>query len=168
MFARTLGLAFWMAIASIAGFWLHPQSGMLLGAFLVCLWVVLRDLWKGQKLTHWLRHNNVQEPPEMGGIWGDLIDRMKRILNEQRKQTKHEQQKLQDFLLAIQASPNGVVLLDPEGRIEWSNQTAANPAITITVIIGQYLVKSSKVFGESAAEKFGQSLVNSSRVLGVS
>ena len=125
MFARTLGLAFWMAIASIAGFWLHPESGMLLGAFLVCLWVVLRDLWKGQKLTHWLRHNNVQDPPEMGGIWGDLIDRMKRILNEQRKQTKHEQQKLQDFLLAIQASPNGVVLLDPEGRIEWSNQTAA-------------------------------------------
>ncbi len=26
---------------------------------------------------------------------------------------------------AIQASPNGVVLLDPEGRIEWCNQTAA-------------------------------------------
>ena len=28
-------------------------------------------------------------------------------------------------MLAIQASPNGVVLLDPEGRIEWCNQTAA-------------------------------------------
>lgn len=27
--------------------------------------------------------------------------------------------------MAIQASPNGVVLLDPEGRIEWCNQTAA-------------------------------------------
>ena len=61
----------------------------------------------------------------MGGIWGDLIDRMRRILNEQRKQTQNEVQKLQDFLLAIQASPNGVVLLDPEGRIEWCNQTAA-------------------------------------------
>ena len=33
--------------------------------------------------------------------------------------------RLQDFLAAIQASPNGVVLLDPQGRIEWSNQTAA-------------------------------------------
>lgn len=125
MFSRTLGLAFWMAVASIAGYWLHPESGLLLGAFLVCLWTVLRDLWKGQKLTHWLRHNNVIEPPSMGGIWGDLIDRMKRLLNEQRKHTKIERQKLQDFLLAIQASPNGVVLLDPEGRIEWCNQTAA-------------------------------------------
>lgn len=125
MFSRTLGLVFWMTVAAISGYWLHPDFGWLIGAFAVCLFTVLKDLWKGHKLTHWLRHNNVQEPPEMGGIWGDLIDRMKRILNEQRKQTKNEQQRLQDFLLAIQASPNGVVLLDPEGRIEWCNQTAA-------------------------------------------
>jgi two-component system phosphate regulon sensor histidine kinase PhoR len=51
---------------------------------------------------------------------------MRRILNEQRKQTRNEEQKLQDFLLAIQASPNGVVLLDDSGRIEWVNLTAAN------------------------------------------
>ena len=125
MFSRTLGLFFWMAVAALGGYWLHPSSGLLLGAFLVCFFTVLKDLWKGQKITHWLRHNNVQEPPDMGGIWGDLIDRMKRLLNEQRKLTKSEQQRLQDFLLAIQASPNGVVLLDPEGRIEWCNQTAA-------------------------------------------
>jgi two-component system phosphate regulon sensor histidine kinase PhoR len=125
MFPRTLGLFFWMAVASIAGYWLTPTSGPLLGAFSVCLFTVLKDLWKGQKIAHWLRHNNVQDPPNLGGIWGDLIDRMRRILNEQRKQTQNEQQRLQDFLLAIQASPNGVVLLDPEGRIEWCNQTAA-------------------------------------------
>jgi len=114
-----------MAVAAISGYWLLPSSGHLLGAFFVCLFTVIKDLWKGQKITEWLRHNNVKEPPQMDGIWGDLIDRMRRILNEQRKQTQYEEQKLQDFLLAIQASPNGVVLLDPEGRIEWSNQTAA-------------------------------------------
>jgi PAS domain-containing protein len=32
---------------------------------------------------------------------------------------------LQEFLAAIQASPNGVVLIDEQGRIEWCNQTAA-------------------------------------------
>ena len=125
MFSRTLSLFFWMGVAAIAGYWLQPNSGHLLGAFFVCLLTVIKDLWKGQKITQWLRHNNVQEPPQMGGIWGDLIDRMRRILNEQRKQTQSEEQKLQDFLSAIQASPNGVVLLDPEGRIEWCNQTAA-------------------------------------------
>lgn len=125
MFPRTIGLFFWMAVAAIAGFWLNPTSGPLLGAFLVCLFTVLKDLWKGQKIAHWLRHNNVQDPPNLGGIWGDLIDRMRRILTEQRRQTQTEQKRLQDFLSAIQASPNGVVLLDPEGRIEWCNQTAA-------------------------------------------
>ena len=125
MFARTLGLLFWMAVAAISGYWLNPSSGPLLGAFAVCLLTVLKDLWKGQKIANWLRHNNVQDPPDLGGIWGDLINRMRRILSEQRKQTQHEQQRLQDFLSAIQASPNGVVLLDPEGRIEWCNQTAA-------------------------------------------
>jgi two-component system phosphate regulon sensor histidine kinase PhoR len=125
MFSRTLSLFFWMGVAAIAGYWLQPNSGHILGAFFVCLLTAIKDLWKGKKITEWLRHNNVQEPPQMGGIWGDLIDRMRRILNEQRKQTQSEEQKLQDFLLAIQASPNGVVLLDPEGRIEWCNQTAA-------------------------------------------
>ena len=125
MFSRTLSLFFWMGVAAIAGYWLQPNSGHILGAFFVCLLTAIKDLWKGQKITQWLRHNNVQEPPQMGGIWGDLIDRMRRILNEQRKQTQSEEQKLQDFLSAIQASPNGVVLLDPEGRIEWCNQTAA-------------------------------------------
>ncbi len=125
MFPRTLGLIFWMAVAAITGYWMNPTTGPVLGAFFVCLFTVIKDLWKGQKIAKWLRHNNVQDPPEMGGIWGDLIDRMRRILNEQRKQTQNEQQRLQDFLLAIQASPNGVVLLDPEGRIEWCNQTAA-------------------------------------------
>ena len=125
MFPRTLSLFFWMAVAAVSGYWLNPLYGHLLGASLVCLFTVLIDLWKGQKIVVWLRHNNVQQPPEMDGIWGDLIDRMRRILNEQRRQTQAEQKRLQDFLQAIQASPNGVVLLDPEGKIEWCNQTAA-------------------------------------------
>ena len=32
---------------------------------------------------------------------------------------------MQAFLAALQASPNGLVLLDAQGRIEWFNQTAA-------------------------------------------
>ena len=125
MFSRTLGLFFWMAVAAIAAYWLNPSTGLLLGPFLVCLFTVLKELWKGQKIATWLRHNNVLDPPVLGGLWGDLIDRMRRILIEQRRQTQNERQRLQDFLLAIQASPNGVVLLDPEGKIEWCNQTAA-------------------------------------------
>jgi len=125
MFPRTLGLFTLTAAAAVIGYWVNASYGHLAGAFGVCLTMILVDLWKGQKISKWLSHNNVQDPPEMGGIWGDLIERMRRILLEQQQQTLSEQKRLQDFLSAIQASPNGVVLLDPEARIEWCNQTAA-------------------------------------------
>ena len=107
------------------GYWYAQLLGALAGALFVTLLTNLIDLWRGQKISLWLRHNTVQEPPVLGGLWGDLIDRLRRILSDQKKQTESHQKRLQDFLSAIQASPNGVVLLDPEGRIEWCNQTAA-------------------------------------------
>ncbi len=110
---------------SAIGYWYAQESGALTGALSMTFFTVCKDLWRGQKISNWLRHNTVQEPPVLGGLWGDLIDRLRRILNDQKKQTEAHQQRLQDFLSAIQASPNGVVLLDPEGRIEWCNQTAA-------------------------------------------
>jgi two-component system phosphate regulon sensor histidine kinase PhoR len=36
------------------------------------------------------------------------------------------EERLQDFLSALQASPNGIVLLDGQNRIEWFNQTASS------------------------------------------
>jgi two-component system phosphate regulon sensor histidine kinase PhoR len=39
--------------------------------------------------------------------------------------TSDSQDRLNDFLGALQASPNGVVLLDAQGRIEWFNHTAS-------------------------------------------
>ena len=125
MFSRFLGLVFWMAVLAAIGYWYAQVPGALAGALFLTLLTNLVELWRGQKISKWLRHNSVQEPPVLGGLWGDLIDRLRRIVNDQKKQTESHQQRLQDFLSAIQASPNGVVLLDPEGRIEWCNQTAA-------------------------------------------
>ena len=125
MFPRLLGLIFWTVVLAAIGYWYAQWTGALSGALCMTLFTNLKDLWRGQKISKWLRHNTVQEPPVLGGLWGDLIDRLRRILNDQKKLTESHQQRLQDFLSAIQASPNGVVLLDPEGRIEWCNQTAA-------------------------------------------
>ena len=125
MFSRSLGLLFLVLVAAVAGAWLAGLVGALVGALLVMLAVIAADLWRAQKVDNWLRHNNVQDPPILSGLWGDLVDRLRRIVTEQRKQTQTHEQRLQDFLSAIQASPNGVVLLDPQGRIEWCNQTAA-------------------------------------------
>ncbi len=61
-----------------------------------------------------------------------IRQREKRLKAQHQRQLKTEvqnskthEQRLQAFLSALQASPNGVVILDSERRIEWCNQTAA-------------------------------------------
>ena len=125
MLSRFIALLFWLLVMSTMGYWYAQLTGALSVALVFTLFTIFKDLWRGHKISNWLRHSTVQEPPVMGGLWGDLIDRLRRILIDQKRQTESHEQRLQDFLSAIQASPNGVVLLDPQGRIEWCNQTAA-------------------------------------------
>ena len=72
-----------------------------------------------------LRNDAAGLPSRGPGVWGELAERIRKLLRAREQQTRQAEDRLQDFLAAIQASPNGVVLLDEQGRIEWCNQTAA-------------------------------------------
>jgi two-component system phosphate regulon sensor histidine kinase PhoR len=114
------------AAAGVLGFWLGGETGALLGVVAGGLaWLVL-DLLRGEKLLRWLRTGTPAAAVDPGGVWGEVVDRTRRALRTREQQAAEFQQRLQDFLAAIQASPNGVVLLDAAGRIEWCNQTAAH------------------------------------------
>jgi two-component system phosphate regulon sensor histidine kinase PhoR len=89
------------------------------------LWVAL-DIVRAQRLMKVLRADAAGLSSRGAGIWGELADRIRKLLREREQQTRLAQERLQEFLAAIQASPNGVVLLDEQGRIEWCNQTAAS------------------------------------------
>ena len=103
--------------------------GFLLGA---ALWHLI-DSFYARRLLTWLRSEQSNEtpvlmsgaPPRLPGVWGEVADRVRRLLKNRHQQYKDSQTRLDEFLAAIQASPNGVVLLDSAGRIEWCNQTAA-------------------------------------------
>ena len=73
----------------------------------------------------WLRGGAQGDTAIGNGLWGEAYDRVRRILRATNKRTQESDKRLTDFLAALQASPNGVVLLDAEVRIEWFNQTAA-------------------------------------------
>ena len=64
--------------------------------------------------------------PALRGAWGEAAYRTARALRAEQQQAQLSSQRLNDFLAAIQASPNGVLLLDPNGRIEWCNDIAAD------------------------------------------
>jgi two-component system phosphate regulon sensor histidine kinase PhoR len=89
------------------------------------LWLVL-DALRGWRLLSWLRSGDTSSIPLGSGYWGEVFDRVRKLVRHRDRAVVDSDTRLQDFLSALQASPNGVMLLDDEGRIEWLNQTAAN------------------------------------------
>ena len=96
-------------------------SGALCAGY---VWLLLDGL-RGMRVLAWLKADAVSELRLGSGIWGEVYDRVRRLLRVSQRQRQESDARLQDFLAALQASPNGVVLLDAEMRMEWFNHTAA-------------------------------------------
>ena len=101
------------------------MAGVLSGVVLGGLGWVLFDLSRAARLLAWLRKGDASASIMETGLWGEVASRSRRLIRAKEQVTRDTQVQLQDFLSAFQASPNGVILLDPEGRIEWFNKTAA-------------------------------------------
>ncbi len=130
MHLRFLKFLFFLAAGALAGYAakleLQMASGPVLGvalAMLVWFWL---DACSASRLLTYLRATESTASARIGGLWGEAADRVRRLLRERDQLLEASQHKLQDFLSALQVSPNGVVLLDSEARIEWCNQTAAH------------------------------------------
>ena len=104
----------------------YQMAAALVGVALGGLIWFLLDLSRGVKLLGWLRAGDMADGVMSHGLWGEVSDRTRRLVRSRERQTFDSQNRLNDFLAALQASPNGVVLLDSLGRIEWFNQTAAD------------------------------------------
>jgi two-component system phosphate regulon sensor histidine kinase PhoR len=100
-------------------------TGALVGVIVGGLGWFLIDLSRGVQFLGWLRVGDASSVALRTGLWGEVSDRVRRLLRAREKMTQESESRLQDFLAAMQASPNGVVLLDSQGRIEWFNQIAA-------------------------------------------
>jgi two-component system, OmpR family, phosphate regulon sensor histidine kinase PhoR len=96
--------------------------GALLAVFLVALW----DSWRAHKFDASMRSlQSGNAVPASSGWWGEQFDRVRRIVRNKDQQITLGEQRMTDFLAAIQASPIGVLLLDSDNRIEWCNHIAA-------------------------------------------
>ena len=132
MIGRFLSFFSWLAFGAAIGFsWAvlgdkpQPVLYALSGALIAGLLWMLLDAWRGYRVRAWLRHGDLAMAPNLSGWWGVLTDRARKLLRERERNIDASEQRLKDFLLAIQTSPNGVVMLDAHAQIEWCNQTAA-------------------------------------------
>ena len=108
-----------------AGWLASGMPGALAGVVAGATVWFLTDLVRGGRVIRWLRDPAGREPPTLWGLWGEAADRCRRLLRAGDQRLVESEQRLQAFLAAIQASPNGVAILDAQGYIEWFNQTAA-------------------------------------------
>ncbi len=133
MIKRSVGFAACMFAGGGLGFWVASEKGLALGVVLAAfVWLAFDSLYVA-RLLNWLRLEQGNETPamiasplpDMPGVWGEVGNRIRRLLKNRDQQLKESHARLEEFLAAMQASPSGVVLLDAQGRIEWCNQIAA-------------------------------------------
>ena len=119
------------ALARLAGIML---AGLCLGLLIgpLWLWVLacaglylawqLRNL---HRLDRWLRLRSQLDPPDLGGVWGDIIAQVVRL---HRRKQFHKQRLVQLFRelrRSTAALPDGVIILSSQNEIVWFNRQAA-------------------------------------------
>ena len=102
--------------------WLAPLLGALFGV--AALFTV--DSLRAHRLMRWLREAQTGAAPRDRGLWGELAYRVERAVRDRDRAIERERQELLQFLSAIEASPNGVLMLDAEDHIRWCNRVAAD------------------------------------------
>jgi len=119
-----------------------------------------RQVSQRRQLRHWLDDPAGREIPEGHGPWRDIFSQLQRLRKEDQRKHAALGVNLNRFHQAAQALPDGVVLLDAEGRIDWLNHAAGahfglDPARDIGTLIGQ-LIRHSSFHAHLAAFHAGE------------
>ena len=130
-FVRTSRLIGAASVGSLIGFLVGalaqvPVLGTLAGAMCVVTLMAAHDSMRGEQLIAWLRGPLTTQAPRSAGLWGELAYRTERALRAREQLAQREAARLREFLSAMEASPNGVMLLDSADQIEWCNSVAAD------------------------------------------
>jgi two-component system phosphate regulon sensor histidine kinase PhoR len=83
---------------------------------------VLANLFR---LEWWLRHRSYADPPDVGGVWGEIIAQVVRLHRRKRFHKQRFVQLMRQLQRSTAALPNGVVILNAQREIVWFNRTAA-------------------------------------------
>lgn len=101
-------------------------SGYLLESLCLTLVAVfgwhLRNLYR---LEFWLRQEQRFQPPQSQGLWGEIFGEVYRLQKRNRKRRKRLSDYLKRYKESTMAMPDGIVVLDAVGAIEWWNNRAA-------------------------------------------
>ena len=120
----------WQHLTGIAGtLAIALALGFLLGRPLLAVALALAGLlaWEVRNLLrfeHWLRNRTVERPPDMRGLWGEVVAIASRIYRRKVFHKRRVLTLLREFRRMTAAMPDGAVLIGPDREILWFNRTA--------------------------------------------
>ena len=109
-------------VGAAAGWLFGNIWGGLACALALHLAWVLANLFR---LEWWLRHRNYAEPPDVGGVWGEIIAQIVRLHRRKRFHKQRFVQLMRQLQRSTAALPDGVVILNAQREIVWFNRMAA-------------------------------------------
>ena len=121
--AALFGFVIGAAVRAATGI---DSLGLGLGVATAVILVLLIDSVRGHRLLSWLRGNQFENAPRDAGLWGEVGYRIERAVRDRERSVMRGQLELEQFLSAIEASPNGVLMLDSHEQIVWCNRVAAD------------------------------------------
>ena len=77
------------------------------------------------RLEWWLRHRSYADPPDVGGVWGEIIAQIVRLHRRKRFHKQRFVQLMRQLQRSTAALPDGVVILNAQREIVWFNRMAA-------------------------------------------
>ena len=123
--------AWWFAAGRLLGTvlvgtgvgWLFgsPWGGLACALILHLAWVLVHLF----RLEWWLRHRSYADPPDVGGVWGEIIAQIVRLHRRKRFHKQRFVQLMRQLQRSTAALPDGVVILNAQREIVWFNRMAA-------------------------------------------
>lgn len=121
--AALLGFVIGVVVRTATGI---DSLGLGTGVVTGVVLMLLVDAVRGNRLLNWLRGNQQDNAPRDTGLWGELGYRVERAMRDRDRAVTRGRLELEQFLSAIEASPNGVLMLDAHEHIIWCNGAAAD------------------------------------------
>jgi two-component system phosphate regulon sensor histidine kinase PhoR len=114
-------VALGVACGLVLGLWLDRPA---LGVALVLGALLTRELLVLQQVQQWLRSDRIDQAPNAGGSWGELVGMVARLQRRKQYHKRRLLRLLREFRRSTAAIPDGVVVLNPQAEILWFNRMA--------------------------------------------
>ena len=122
--------AWWFAAVRLLG---TIAVGLIVGALFGSVWgglacaLAAHLTWQLVvlfRVESWVRHRSFADPPDIGGIWGEIISQIVRLHRRKRFHKQRFVQLMRQLQSSTAALPTGVVILNPQREIVWFNRMA--------------------------------------------